>query len=353
MKDIHYQHKLQKLFDSSKEIYIQSDDKIVILSDLHIGNTKGRDDFNQNRALFSKILIDNYFNKGYKLILNGDIEDLYKFSQKEIEKANPEIYEIFNEFHKKERLIKIRGNHDFTLNVKDCHQINNNLLDSIKLKFDLGTIFIYHGHQVSNYLDDFNYLSFFAIRYLISHLRVKNSPISINNFKKIKTESRAYGFSADKKIITIIGHTHRPLFESLSKLDVLNMRIERLIRKYPEDDTEKQKFFDELIVKYRDEIRTLHLKNNEFNLRNSIYNESILIPCLFNSGCATGKTGFTGLEIRKGKIALVYWFDKNVSKKYLDDEKIKSKQLDNSDYYKAILKSELLSYVFDRIRLLS
>jgi hypothetical protein len=42
-----------------------------------------------------------------------------------------------------------------------------------------------------------------------------------------------YGFSSRRKIVSIIGHIHRPLFESLSKIDTLKYRIEQLCRHYP------------------------------------------------------------------------------------------------------------------------
>ena len=43
-----------------------------------------------------------------------------------------------------------------------------------------------------------------------------------------------YGFARQKKIMALIGHTHRPLFESLSRLETLKIEIENLCRKYPQ-----------------------------------------------------------------------------------------------------------------------
>jgi len=84
-----------------------------------------------------------------------------------------------------------------------------------------------------------------------------------------------------------------------------------------------------------------------------LYNDKLLVPCLFNSGSGIGKRGFTGIEIKNGRISLVYWFDKNLSSRYLDYNGIKTKNLNGTDYYKAVLKSEPLSYVFTRINLLT
>ena len=341
------------MFDQSQQFQMNANDKVLIISDLHIGNSGRRDDFRNNREMYIKILEENYLRKNYKIILNGDIEDLYKFNIHTIYKNNRQLYSVFDKFADNNNLIKLFGNHDYTLQTYHYPDINNHLYNSVRLEYPQGTIFIYHGHQVSNFLDDFNYLSYFLIKYLFSPLHIKNNTVSINDRKKFKTEIRAYRFSAEKKIISMIGHTHRPLFESLSKLDSVNMRIERLIRKYPSSDDERKKLFDDTIGRLRQELHELYLNHNSFNLRNGIYNDKLLVPCLFNSGCGIGRSGFTGIEIRNGKIALVYWFDKNLSKSYLEKDKVKVKQLIGSDYYKAILKSEPIDYVFNRIKLLA
>jgi len=353
MNEKQYQQKLKKLYDESPEFTIGEDDKIVVFSDLHLGNGGRKDDFKHNSELFSYILENNYLKKNYKLVLNGDIEDLYKFDIDKIYEFNKGLYALFRKFNSKGNFFKLIGNHDYTLQKFGYPDLNKKLLQSIKFNYNENSIFIYHGHQVSNFIDDYNYLSYFLIRYIISPLNIKNTTVSINSKKKIDTERRAFNFSESEKIISIIGHTHRPLFESLSRIDTLQMKIESLIRKYPRKDIDKQDFFNDLIKKSKDEIDRLYQKNNSFNLRNGIYNDKLLIPCLFNSGSGIGKRGITGIEIRNGRIALAYWFDSKRSSRYLNYESVKCKKLNGTDYYKAILKSEPLSYVFTRIKLLA
>lgn len=353
MNDSGYQIKLKKLFSKSTEIQANTEDRFVIFSDLHFGDGGRKDDFKHNAELFKFVIKANYIPKKYNLILNGDIEDLYKFDIHKIYKKYKDIYDLFEIFNSKNQFFKLIGNHDYTLLTLKYPSINKRIYQSLKLNFNNNTIFVYHGHQVSNYIDDFNYLSYFLIRFLISPLNIKNSVISINNSKKFKTEIRAYKFSAFQKIISIIGHTHRPLFESLSRIDTLNMRIEQIMRKINKLNDEDKSRYLKLLNDYKTQLLNLYQKNGQYNLRNGIYNEQLLIPCLFNSGSGIGKRGITCIEIRKDKIALVYWFDKNRSDRYLNDEDIKSKQLNDSNYYKAIIKSEPLSYIFNRINLLA
>lgn len=353
MNDSGYQIKLKKLFSKSTEITANTEDKFVIFSDLHLGDGGRKDDFKHNADLFKYVVKNNYLPKNYNLILNGDIEDLYKFDIHSIYKYNKEIYDLFELFNAKKQFYKLIGNHDYTLLTSKYPDINKRLYQSLRLNYQNNTIFIYHGHQVSNFIDDFNYLSYFLIRFIVSPLNIKNSEISINNSNKFKTEMRAYKFSASKKIISLIGHTHRPLFESLSRIDTLNMRIEHIMRKINKLNDEDRVRYLNILNEYKTQILSLYKKNGQFNLRNGIYNEQLLIPCLFNSGSGIGKRGITCIEIRKEKIALVYWFDKNRSDRYLKDEDIKSKQLNDSNFYKAIIKSEPLSYIFNRINLLA
>ncbi len=77
-------YQLKKLYDNSKKISISENDRFVIFSDLHMGNGGANDDFLKNAYLFDYVLNNYYLPRNYKLILNGDIEELYKFSIKSI-----------------------------------------------------------------------------------------------------------------------------------------------------------------------------------------------------------------------------------------------------------------------------
>ncbi len=318
-----------------------------------MGNGGRRDDFVKNGNDFESVLRNYYAPRNYKLVLNGDIEDLYKFNYKTIYKRWSSLIELFNSFEQANRLFRIQGNHDFNLD-KVQHHTNSifKVLPALRLKYKEDNIFIFHGHQTSNFLEHYNVFSQFFVRYYSKCFFINNFTVPHDSMKKFKTEVRAYDFSTNKEIISILGHTHRALFESLSKKDSLMLKIENLIARYSKSDPEKQSIIEKYIKRFKDELQHIHKENKEHNLRSGIYDKRILVPCLFNSGSAIGKRGFNGIEINRGKISLIYWFDKNKSERYLDYKGVKLKNIDGTDYYRAKLNQESLDYLFTRIKLL-
>lgn len=343
--------RLEKLFKESKKISIDSKDKFIIFSDLHIGNGGFNDDFNPNSQLLIHILNNHYFSKGYKLILNGDVEELYKFSYKDIYNRWSEFYQMLDKYNSENRLFKIVGNHDYELKLNPHLQTQYELLDSLILEYKKKNIFIFHGHQTSSKIEQYSKLALFLVKYIFR--TVSNKSVPIDNNKKYLTEEISYKFSSHNRLISILGHTHRPLFESLSKIDSLKLTIENLCRQYSISDDSKQKKIRNFISEYKHELEGILEKGDSNTYRDSIYNNKILIPCLFNSGAVTGKRGITGIEIKKGKISLVYWFDVFRSRRYLNYQDVAAKKLKGTNFYKASLKTDSLDYVFSRIDLLS
>src|SRR5512145_2462339 len=91
---------------------LREDGRYVFLSDLHLGNGGKRDDLERNRGLVMDSLSRWYLERGYTLVLNGDIEDVHKFKLEDIRKAWPGFFEILDAFASAGRLRKIVGNHD-------------------------------------------------------------------------------------------------------------------------------------------------------------------------------------------------------------------------------------------------
>ena len=112
---------LDELFRVSPEFQLKRNSKWVIFSDLHIGDGSKKDDFKLNSNLFLRTLQEYYLNGDFKVILNGDVEELQKFLIKRIMNAWPQLYNIFDQLNQKSAFIKIIGNHDMNL-----------LLDEIK-----------------------------------------------------------------------------------------------------------------------------------------------------------------------------------------------------------------------------
>lgn len=101
--------------------------RIVIFSDLHIGNGKRLDDFKKNAGLFIWVL-NRYRQLGYSLILNGDIEELQRYRLREIQESWPDLFWLFDRFQDSGRLMKVVGNHDLALFGIPRKGINRDLL---------------------------------------------------------------------------------------------------------------------------------------------------------------------------------------------------------------------------------
>jgi UDP-2,3-diacylglucosamine pyrophosphatase LpxH len=325
--------------------------RYVFLSDLHMGDGGPRDDLLRNRELLEAALGTWYLTNGFTLVLNGDIEDLIKFDLPSIRAAWPRVFGLFDAFHQAGRLRKITGNHD--LGLLDEKDYEYPLKLGLTLERYGKRIFVCHGHQASRFYVDYDYVSEFFVRYLVKPLRIKNVVVSGNSRRRFITERRIYRAARALGILTVTGHTHRPLFESLSKYDSLRWSVEDLLREYSLGDTARRVRIAELIGVYRRELERMSRKETKRDLSRSIYGESpLLVPCLFNSGCATGKHGFTALEIEGGAIALVHWSSAGKSRPYIEREAIHKDTIEEGAFERYVLKSDNLDQVFARIELL-
>ena len=341
----------REFFEASPILEIDDGGRYVFLSDLHMGDGGGSDDLEHNRGLVLGALRSWYLDRGYTLILGGDVEELQKFKLKAIRKAWGELYEVFDEFESKNALWKLVGNHDLSLLREDGYPYR--LHHGLRLERDGRSIFCFHGHQASRLFVEHRYISEFVVKYLAKPLKVKNSSVSEDSRQKFKAERRIYRASKRLGVVSICGHTHRPLFESFSKYDSLRWSIEELLREYPASKADRRARIAELVSLYRGECERLGKKDVRWGLSRSLYEEkALLIPCVFNSGCATGKHGITALEIEGGSIRLVHWSRDGAARPYLQEEALLVDRLDESDAARYLLKEADLDQVFARIDLL-
>jgi UDP-2,3-diacylglucosamine pyrophosphatase LpxH len=285
--------------------------------------------------------------------LNGDIEDLQKFSRRKILNRWGEMYELFSSFDRETALYRVVGNHDIHLLSGREHHAAQKPLRSLRLNFMGNSMFIFHGHQASLFYEKFNYIDGFFLRYFAQPFGIMNYSVSHDSAKRFKVERRVYDFSAARKILSIIGHTHRPLFESFSKIDSIKFKIEQLCRSYIDAQNGEKKSIERDIMFYRSELQAVYDKDMKNGSRSSLYNSNLLVPCLFNSGCTVGKRGITAIEIKNSVISLVYWFDRDREKKHFSHNELPIEELDKSNYYRMVLKSDCLNYIFTRINLLT
>ncbi len=344
--------KLNKLFEASPTIELSSKNKWVIFSDLHMGDGGSTDDFKRNSKLFGTVLKYRYLNEDYSLILNGDIEELQRFQVEKIVGKWKEIYALFDAFNRKDSFFKTIGNHDLELKLMKNLPFDYAHYESLKLKFGKDHLFVFHGHQASKKYQEHNELIGFTLKYFANPLGIKSYSVSHSSQKQYKIEKQVYGFSAFQKVVSIIGHTHRPLFESLHKVERLKFNIEQLCRDHVNAREEDQDSIKQEIKAQKKELKKHYRQNKGHSFQNYVYNTLFHIPCVFNSGCVVGKHGMTCLEIEGDQIRLVHWFDKNISKKYLK-KGYHAERLGDSDFYRMVINEESLHYVFTRIKFLS
>ncbi len=343
---------LNKLYEKSDIIPLDDSQKWVIFSDLHVGDGSSTDDFRTNSDLFLTALKDFYHKKDYGLILNGDVEELQRFSLKKITSKWPKLYEAFELFAQRGNFIKTIGNHDLELEFKEKVPFKDSLKEAVRLKYKDDSIFVFHGHQASKKFQKHNELIGFTLKYFANPLGIKNYSVAHSSKKQYNIEKRVYHYSSYNKIASIIGHTHRPLFESLHKVERLKYKVEQLCRDFSLHNQNEGKI-SEAIKLLKKDIRKYYKENKDHNFQSYVYNTAFHVPCVFNSGCVIGKRGMTCIEIEGGNISLVHWFDKKISKKYLLQTGYEPGQLPDTDYYRMVINKESLDYIFTRIKFLA
>lgn len=344
---------LDRLFEEAPIIELKKRDRYVVFSDLHMGDGGSTDDFRFNSELFISALRDHYLANSYSLILNGDVEEMQRFKLKNIINHWSGVFDLFDQFHKHTRLIKTIGNHDLELSLLKELPYNYQLLESFKLKHKKDFLFFFHGHQASKKYQKHNALIGFTLKYFANPLGIKNYAVAHSSKKQYNIEKRAYHYSAFRKIVSVIGHTHRPLFESLHKVERLKYKIEQLCREYATDKSAQTEELKTTIKANKKDLKKYYKQALDTNYQNYVYNTIFHIPCLFNSGCVIGKRGMTCLEIEGGQIRLVHWFDGSINQKYLQKTGYNPEKLGDSGFYRMVINEESLDYVFTRIKFLS
>jgi len=265
---------LDKALENNKKKFdLTAETKIVIFSDLHRGVGDWADDFMHNSLIFSSAL-DYYYRNAFTYIELGDGDELYENRKlADIVRAHGNIFRHMDQFHKDDRLCYIVGNHN--LQIGNKRWLDKALEEGQILIPDLfcgieifetallgDKIFLFHGHQGDFINDSFIPFGRFWVRHIWRPLqnlvgfRDPTSPAQQVR-KRNKVEKGIIEWARDNHMVAVAGHTHRPMFLSLSKQ-------QRLVGE-PEE------------------------------------------PYYFNSGCGIHPRCVTCLEIRDMTIALIKW----------------------------------------------
>jgi len=351
MNDIQFRDGVLSQMAGAPELSLEERPRVVVMSDFHMGDGGSRDALRHNGELLEAILERYYLERGSTLVLNGDIEELHKFPLGVVRATWPGLFALFDRFAAGPGLFKILGNHDDSLRAQAGYPYP--LFNGLSLRWGDRLLYVFHGHQASGLYVNHNALSGAFVRYLFGTLRIPSLSVSRDSRRKFGIERRIYGFSRACRIVSIIGHTHRPLFESLSKYDRLRFEIERLCAEYAPAGEDRRREIAERVAIYRDELQRLRRRERRRNRSMSLYDSDILLPCLFNCGSAVGNKGITALEIEDGRIQLVYWFEEGRERRYLADAAARARALAGTPYRGAVLGSARIDYLLARIDLLA
>jgi predicted phosphodiesterase len=336
-------------FNPDAVLDISKGGKVLIISDFHMG-TGRRDDLAQNGELLINLLEKYYFEQGWYLVLNGDIEELLRFSYDTIRERWTRLYVVFDRFSKENRLYKIIGNHDEDLLFNE--QYPYQLYSVVRIENGVIPIYVYHGHQSSRVYTEYKTLIGASIRYFLKPFGIRNISAARSPYRRFTVERKAYAFSLENNCVSIIGHTHRPLFESLGRFDFIKFEIERLCRDYPVSGGDDRERIAAEVKALSVDLRKLKRSERRDVLRQSLYGDEMPVPCLFNSGSAIGKKGINAIELDRENIALVYWFTEGGGKRFISRGAYAIDKLGDSPFRRAELNKDRLDYVKARIELL-
>ena len=255
------QNKLERLLQAAPELVLGAGQRLVIFSDLHLGDGGGNDDFKKNGELFLAVLQHHYLEENFTLVLNGDIEELARFTLKHIMASWVDVYHTWTEFASRGALIKLVGNHDLGLLRRRSRALPFPVTEALKIRLGAKSLFMLHGHQTSHLNWAFQTFGILILRWLLHPLGFGNYTVAESSRRRYHVERRMYNFAREKKIIALIGHTHRPLFESLPRLETLKIEIENLCRKYPRAKAAARQELEKKLARLKEEYSKLQQKN--------------------------------------------------------------------------------------------
>jgi len=288
-------------------VQFDSSQNFIILSDQHKGAKNGSDDFAVAEKNYLAAL-DYYYQKNFYYITLGDSEELWENSWASVKKHNTASFEKEKLFRDKNLFIKIFGNHDLywdndplaSFELEKLYGQKTRIYEGAVLQTKINEkviqILLTHGHQ-GDAVSDGNVLSKWFIANVWAPLQSflllnPNTPAYDHN---LKTEHNRmmYEWSAQQpQTLLITGHTHQPIFESLTHL-------ERLYRQLSQA---KEKNDEARIKKLEEQI---DMKRHEGE---SIPDFTAYKPGYFNTGCCCFIDGdVTGIEVADNMIRLVKW----------------------------------------------
>ena len=329
--DAAFRQALEQERTEGKQVLDIRDGKFVIFSDHHKGSRDGADDFLVCERAYNAALA--YYDRlQYTLAVLGDVEELWEEWPETVLKAYPHTLELEGKFHRDGRYLSFWGNHDDAWSHPDLVEqwltpalkggpvkIHESLILHVcEGEEELGVLFLLHGHQGTfSSAERIVPFSKFALRYFWRPIQ-RFLRISVNTPAKdfelrYAHDSAMYSWSeSQQKVVLIAGHTHRPVFKSESREEIVRKALaeaEMKLAKRP-DNLKLQQQIAELAAELE-----WTLAQNQQSPKNIPIIE-FKKPSYFNTGCCAFLDGdITGLEFSEGEIRLVRWPDNEDSPK--------------------------------------
>lgn len=216
--------RLDRAFLNAPLLPLSNRSRYVLMSDCHRGMGNSSDNFLKNQHLYFAAL-EHYYRQGYTYIELGDGDELWENrNMKNIMDIHSNVFWLFTQFCKEDRLYLLYGNHDIVKRKKRVHTLlpDLNFYESIILTTDLLpgnrshiSLYLTHGHQASLLNSTLWPLSRFLVRYIwrpLENMGVLDPTSAAKNYHvKNKCEVRLNQWAEDNHHILITGHTHRPV----------------------------------------------------------------------------------------------------------------------------------------------
>ena len=297
-----------------------SNARFIIFSDQHKGARNGSDDFMVCEGTYMAAL-EYYLKEDFHFISLGDEEELWENTVWPVKAKNKDSVALQKNFLLQQRYIKVYGNHDLFWNndpfagmhLYSMYGQSVKVYDGVLLNLQKDDkavpVFCTHGHQGDGQSDGNWFSAWFVSRVwapLQSYLNLNpNTPSASDELKTAHNLFMYQWSEKENNPVLITGHTHQPVFASLTHL-------ERLYKKL---DAAKQNNDDTLTEKLNKAIR---FKQNEYDYVVGNYNK--MKPYYFNTGCCCFVDGdITGIEIADEKIRLIKWSRQTYSRIVLEE----------------------------------
>jgi UDP-2,3-diacylglucosamine pyrophosphatase LpxH len=300
--------------------------RYIIFSDHHKGIRNGADDFRRCERAYNAALA-YYFTAGHTLVVLGDVEELWEERPVPVLKTYEHTFELEACFHQEGRYLRFWGNHDDEwqygdrvkgllvpryggqeLKVQECLRIK--VMDGDQ---ELGVLFLAHGHQGSAASDKWALVSKLIVRYIwrpIQRLIRFSFNTPATDWRLRERHNIAMYLWAEKQenLALIAGHTHRPVFKSLSHAGQIKEELDGLEAQFKASPDDQQ--LQDKVNALAAELEWVRAQGNQKPGVEGMKIVPMVNPCYFNTGCCSYFDGdVTGIEIADGEIRLVRWPD--------------------------------------------